>query len=782
VDDAIFIALLSNNKLLFVDHESDLRLMDLKTRNTRTIQESSHASLVSGGTFFSVRSADDQPIMTVTRSDLATGKPISESQVKFARGELDSCSVALSADGKRLAILACQRRRHEGDTNVAKAELCLLNAARGAEIQRLTLGDSVYAFTLSLDGKLVAVVDLAEIEGSARSLVRIWEVASGKEKTPVKVEGGLQSGIHALAFAPDGESLFCTASSGFIRWDWKTGKKLRTYPDVGGPIAFFPDGKTMAVQGLLGSVRLCDIETGKDLSRLPSAGMHVAFSSRNTLAWSEQREIVLADAMSGKETHRWRAHSGFVGALAFAPDGKSLASAGADGSIRLWEVSSAKEKQSAVQDGVHTLHFSTDGGRIMANGSGGVFVWDADSGKQIGSWKGRSATATLNVLAVPDARARRIHIIDLITGKVLRELKGYSVVVDYRPPFDRLAPDKGFTPILSPDGRLLLAGSDRQDPGLLRCPLCLWDVATGKHLPHALHGEAFVLNNTAFSPDGRVLALMQSDGMMCLWSTSTGQIIRKLGMADDELDAPPVFTADSRMLITAVGGLMRFWEVATGGEIARRAAHKGEIRELVMSANGRLLASLSKDHTALVWDLTRLITETGAQDRDLEALWKDLASLDAAVGRRAVERLIADSKQALLLLRERLRPTVAPDRKRLAAWIADLESDNFERRRQAVEELERVADVDTVAATLQKAITSQRSLEARRRIDMLLKSLDPCAVPARDALRSLRAVQVLETIGGPDARAVLRTLAGGVPSARQTEDAKKSLDRLKNRS
>src|SRR5205823_13371335 len=202
---------------------------------------------------------------------------------------------------------------------------------------------------------------------------------------------------------------------------------------------------------------------------------------------------------------------------------------------------------------------------------------------------------------------------------------------------------------------------------------------------------------------------MQSDGKMCLLNMLTGRTVRILGQAEEEMSAPPVFTEDGRMLVTAVKGLLTFWEVATGGEMARRDAHRTDIRELIVCAHGRVLTSTSHDHTALVWDLMRLATDDRPPDAaiaqvELPQLWTDLASPDAAKSRRAVEILLVAPAQAVAMLRGRLKPAPAPDANKVPSWIADLGSDDFDRRQNAERELESI--VETAAAALQKAIAT----------------------------------------------------------------------------
>src|SRR5437588_471265 len=99
------------------------------------------------------------------------------------------------------------------------------------------------------------------------------------------------------------------------------------------------------------------------------------------------------------------------------------------------------------------------------------------------------------------------------------------------------------------------------------------------------------------------------------------------------------------------------------GEAIRSQATR---RRIPPDADGLRLVSTSWDHTALLWDLTRLLTEPGSPVLEPDAVWNDLADADAAKGRRAIELLAGDPTRAVPMLRERLKPVPAPDPKKLA--------------------------------------------------------------------------------------------------------------------
>jgi hypothetical protein len=155
-------------------------------------------------------------------------------------------------------------------------------------------------------------------------------------------------------------------------------------------------------------------------------------------------------------------------------------------------------------------------------------------------------------------------------------------------------------------------------------------------------------------------------------------------------------------------------------------------------------------------------------------LWSDLASSDAALAYRALCQLVSQPREAVPLLKARLRPVAAPAADRLARLVADLDHADFAEREKAMKELERLAELAEPAL---RHARDKPTKEVARRVDELLQKLDgPITNP--ETLREVRAVEVLERIRTPEARAVLEGLAQGAPAARLTREAQASLNRL----
>lgn len=165
-------------------------------------------------------------------------------------------------------------------------------------------------------------------------------------------------------------------------------------------------------------------------------------------------------------------------------------------------------------------------------------------------------------------------------------------------------------------------------------------------------------------------------------------------------------------------------------------------------------------------------------NKDLQTHWdrlSDSGPLAAAARGRA---LAAAAEQTLPFLRERLRATPAPEPKRVARLIADLDDQQFAVRRKAEAELEQLGEL--VVAALEQALRDKPPLEVQQRLTRLVQrqantSLSP------ERLQQLRGVLVLELIATPDARRLLGTLAGGAPATQQTRAAEAALQRLRQR-
>jgi hypothetical protein len=162
----------------------------------------------------------------------------------------------------------------------------------------------------------------------------------------------------------------------------------------------------------------------------------------------------------------------------------------------------------------------------------------------------------------------------------------------------------------------------------------------------------------------------------------------------------------------------------------------------------------------------------------LARLWGRLAAGDAARAQQAVAELIESPASTLSFVGKSLHAVAPAPAEHLATLIADLDHEEYDHREKASRDLKTLGELAEPA--LRRVLEARPSAEVKRRLADLLDALDGKA-PSPELLRSLRALQVVEGIGTPEARRVLGGLAGGAPEARLTQEAKASLERLDRR-
>ncbi len=319
----------------------------------------------------------------------------------------------------------------------------------------------------------------------------------------------------------------------------------------------------------------------------------VAFSpDGSTLASrSQDNTIRLWDVATGAHKHTLEGHTDNVTAIAFSPDGSILASGSQDSTIRLWDASTGEHKHTLEghTEAIYAIAFSPDGSILASGGDDNtILLWDVSTEEHKHTLEGHTE-AIYAIVFSPDgstlasgSQDYTIRLWDASTGAHKHTFEGHTQAV--------------YTVAFSLDGSTLASRSARWDNAIR-----LWDISTGTH--KALEGHVGDVFAISFSPDGSTLASGSWDETIRLWDASTGEHKHTLKGHTGDVYAI-AFSPDGSILASGSDdNTIRLWNTSTGKHEYRLRGHTDDIYAIAFSPDGSTLASGSDDNTIRLWEL-----------------------------------------------------------------------------------------------------------------------------------------------------------------------------------
>jgi len=686
------------------------------------------------------------------------GKPVRDPLSLALRGNW----VGMSPNGLQLAV-------SDG------TKLTVIDLATGKTVMTVLKGTGA---AFSRDGRYLAVVSTRDMKLG----IELWDASLGVRVR--RFDNTVGQRFCLPAFSPNGKLLVAGSTYGSKSsmpiWNILTGKIVNKLPVASryvAGVAFSPDGKRVAVADRVSSLRVVDVESGKALSGI-SSGLTRIYS----VAFSPDGRF-LAGGGSNGQIHVWETdkftepmgqagHTGPVVSVDAGDNGRVVATSGDGGTVFLWDGRTGRKLHRLEADSHQpsTVAVSPDGKLAAACGnSANVQIWRTDTGKQlrrvgvptgIVKWVTFLPSGRELVAIGPDVTMCRIHV---DTGQADAMGSGGA----------------------SQASRISLAGNARLAVSYYRNLATAWSLRDGRKLGICPMPGVTNLYGLAVSPSARLLA-GDAGQRVAIVELDSGRLIRNISRTRKRISTSLAsFSPDGRVLALADSDWTpSLWSVRTGRKIGQLAGHRGQITAMRFMPDGKKLLTGSLDGTAIMWDMRDALAKTNpttvpARRDDLVGAWDALAEADAAVADEAYYKLAEGGLATVGLLAKEMSPVEGPAPVRVRKLLDDLGHERYHVRKQATDILAQLGPL--VEPALRVAESSTDVEEIRLRVRQLLTSLDNPRDRTGKMLRQLRAVLVLEQIATPEATTLLKKLAAGAPGAHLTRRADKALNRIQVR-